>query len=1336
MSVTVEGNLKKGSLKKLKVGERTVLELLSVFYLPTGQTTVSKALEKLKYKGDVKADLESLEAAGWVVRPRSTAFRVHPEWVEHVSLEASRAGRFADLRRAMPAKGSLISALEEYPEGVRDLRILYYSNDKLEFCRKLAELAKRFPLQYDQDPPLNTLAQGHRDGGWLADADPTLRNLVIQGVMLRGTQSFQIPATVLDWLDSHRKSEQPDLFLLKLYWQHRFLADEGDKARKAVNGVAGLEAIVGWSDMENGKTKQAVAQFEKALVVAQRETTGKARLTGWPGFLMAVAYIREGQEKEAKAYLEGLKGLDFSGLKWLQVVRRDGGVAEPAFLAGLKSRDPATDGHDSVGAFLCLYWGGLFDELIQMRSRVEKVLERANDCGQKWVSRQLEALLERLDGEKPKRSKKVALVDILAPDEAWRRSVDALMHLAQQARPVTDERVAWRIEEADGQYSVRPLLQKRSKRGDWTQGREILPARLLSNHNDCLIEEDRRALRTLVHGLDSYRVGDEGTLAELVGHPYVFREENPNARVEVQTGSPELRVLKEGEELVVDVQPVLPYFSADVGVIPEGVHRLRVYRVTEAQREIARVIGKGLRIPVESNDILRRTVEAMSPLIGVQSDFSGTFEGVREVDPDSRPHLFLFPYDDGLRLEFRVRPLGEEGPTLVPNKGGRQVLAELKNGRVQARRDLEKELELAVEVLNACPNVTRFGPGGFNHLVPHPADCLEILEELAELPEGVLSVHWPEGKTMNVRRPAGELVMSVKKDRDWFAVDGKLKVDEDLVLDIKELMEKMQTAHGRFLELGEGKFLALTEKFRQKLEHLNDIGYGFNGGVRVDALAASMAFGDDPEIEGDKHWKARLNSLQEVRGYRPALPSTLQADLRDYQMEGFRWLSRLAKMGTGACLADDMGLGKTLQAISVILQRASEGPTLVIAPTSVCPNWFAEVRKFAPTLQPVLFADSEREEVVKGLGPYDVLITSYGLVTRENELLMSRDWTTMVIDEAQAIKNYRTKRFEAVAAIPAGFKIATTGTPIENNLDELWALFRFLNPGLLGQRERFSQRFSQKIEANDKDARNRLRLMVRPFILRRLKREVLDELPPRTEVTLHIDLSDDEKALYENLRRQALEQIEKDEKNTQPLAVLAELTKLRRLCCHPYLVAPDESITPSKLEAFSNLVQELLEGDHKALVFSQFVDVLKLLEAELKELGVSYQYLDGSTPAKERANRVAAFQRGEGDIFLISLKAGGTGLNLTAADYVIHFDPWWNPAVEDQASDRAYRIGQTRPVTVYRLVAQGTVEERIIALHKEKRDLADSLLEGSDQVGRLTSEDLVGLLRESALPGS
>jgi SNF2 family DNA or RNA helicase len=407
----------------------------------------------------------------------------------------------------------------------------------------------------------------------------------------------------------------------------------------------------------------------------------------------------------------------------------------------------------------------------------------------------------------------------------------------------------------------------------------------------------------------------------------------------------------------------------------------------------------------------------------------------------------------------------------------------------------------------------------------------------------------------------------------------------------------------------------------------------------------------------------------------------------------------------------------------------------VVAPTSVCHNWSAEIERFAPSLNVhVLREAQDRGARVETLRPLDVLITSYGLLAQEEDLLSKTKWQMAVFDEAQAFKNAETRRAQAARKIEADFRLALTGTPIENDLDELWSLFNTINPHLLGSRERFQSRFAAPIE-RQKDMRvlGSLRSLVRPFMLRRTKSMVLSELPPRTEVTIEVELPPDERAFYEALRQNALETLSKlsgpgGEKGAQRIHILAEITKLRRALCHPSLVDPGSLLPGAKLATFLELSDELLRNRHKALVFSQFTGQLEQVAKALDSRGISYQYLDGSTPPKEREKRVEAFQSGQGDLFLISLRAGGTGLNLTAADYVIHLDPWWNPAVEDQASDRAHRIGQQRPVTIYRLIATQSIEEKILDLHKRKRDLASDLLEGAEMTGKLTNEDLIGLI--------
>jgi SNF2 family DNA or RNA helicase len=608
-----------------------------------------------------------------------------------------------------------------------------------------------------------------------------------------------------------------------------------------------------------------------------------------------------------------------------------------------------------------------------------------------------------------------------------------------------------------------------------------------------------------------------------------------------------------------------------------------------------------------------------------------------------------------------------------------------------------------------------------------------------------LVLRWPKGKKISLSKKleSQHLQLALTKNSEWFDITGNLQVNDNEVLELRKLLELVKSSNGRFIELGSEQILALSDDLRHKLELINQVSddgkFHPLATLQIEEATAGM------RMKTLHAWDQQTAKMHEANSIVPKLPSTFQAQLRDYQFAGFDWGMRLAHWGAGACLADDMGLGKTLQALAILLARANQGPSLVIAPTSVCFNWQQEALKFAPTLNIKLFADSsntiQREIMLNELSNFDCVIISYGLLQRESDILSQVSWRTIVADEAQALKNPLAKRTKAAYALKGDFKMITTGTPIENDLSELWSLFRFINPGLLGNVKRFAKRFAVPMENANEDplaarkASQGLKTLIQPFILRRMKNQVLTELPPRTEITISVEMSSKEQAFYEALRLNAIDNISKSGKQAnageQRIRMLAELVKLRQACCHPKLVITESEIPSAKLAALDELLNELRLNKHKALIFSQFVGHLQLIKQHLESKDFSYQYLDGSTPQKERQKRVNAFQSGDGDIFLISLKAGGFGLNLTAADYVIHMDPWWNPAVEDQASDRAHRMGQIRPVTIYRLITQNTIEEKIVALHQHKRDLADTLLSGNESVSKLSVEDMLNLLKDT-----
>jgi len=452
---------------------------------------------------------------------------------------------------------------------------------------------------------------------------------------------------------------------------------------------------------------------------------------------------------------------------------------------------------------------------------------------------------------------------------------------------------------------------------------------------------------------------------------------------------------------------------------------------------------------------------------------------------------------------------------------------------------------------------------------------------------------------------------------------------------------------------------------------------------------------------------------------RAPLPEGLVAEVRPYQQVGVDWLSLLREAELGGILADDMGLGKTLQTLCALRGRA-----LIVCPKSVVYNWAEEVARFRPNLRVAIYHGTKRE-----LDPTaDITLTTYAVLRLDTERLAAETWDAVVLDEAQAIKNETSQTARAAFQLKGRFRVALSGTPVENHLVELWSLMHFANPGLLGGRSSFAERYSDAIAQGNREAAARLRAKIRPFVLRRMKREVLPELPPRTDAVLHVELDEAERSVYDAVRvatRQAL--TSKLAEGGGVLAALEALLRLRQAACHSALVPGQHAETSSKVEALLEALSDAAEDGHKALVFSQWTSLLDKVEPHLDAAGIPYTRLDGST--RDRGAVVARFQDEAGPpVMLVSLKAGGTGLNLTAADHVFLLDPWWNPAVEDQAADRTHRIGQDRPVIVYRLVANDTVEERILALQQRKRNLADVALGQADHAGGITREELLSLL--------
>ena len=565
----------------------------------------------------------------------------------------------------------------------------------------------------------------------------------------------------------------------------------------------------------------------------------------------------------------------------------------------------------------------------------------------------------------------------------------------------------------------------------------------------------------------------------------------------------------------------------------------------------------------------------------------------------------------------------------------------------------------------------------------------------------------------------------------------------------EELVEYLDgfSRQQRYVRLTSGDLVRIGDNLKVAQELADGLG------VSVEELAAGRAGlasarsllidallerADGVRLERDAGFHRIVRDFESYGDADIDVPAGLEATLRGYQEDGFRWLGTLERLGFGGILADDMGLGKTLQVIAHVLAQKETGRggcTLVVCPASLVYNWMSEISRFAPGLAAVavLGTKAARRVLIGGHEGADILVTSYDLLRRDVEEYAPLHLSRVVLDEAQYIKNPKAQVTRAVKCLDADVRLALTGTPIENRLADLWSIFDFLMPGYLGTRDQFAKRYEGPVEAGEHDGRRLLRCAIGPFVLRRLKSEVLADLPEKTESVVYSQMSPRQRKLYLATQDRLALQVQHMDKGgpqgPERLKVLAELTRLRQICCDPRLCLDGYEGGSAKLETCLELVSQARDAGHRVLVFSQFASMLDLIGQRLSAAHVTWFQLTGRTSKEARERLVRRFQAGEADVFLVSLKAGGVGLNLTAADVVIHYDPWWNVAAQDQATDRAYRIGQRRDVSVMRLVVEGTVEEKIVRMQEAKRDLAASVLDGEEVRSLLlTRDDLLALL--------
>lgn len=1368
---------------RLSDDEQLVLLAMSVLFVPVGQTRLKETLRdtrvvETKVYKQINQGLKEKLLRQKLISVSNDGWRCAQGGLSEVLIKMLIEKHF-DLFVALSKQCLMQTAYVPYQlqlfYQLRDLRIFLYFGDAEKFAEQFWAIQKSYSSSQFIEV-LDLLFFSPFDENWFAGINATIKSQVLMYYLkhkLFNLEDMGKPLQLLqDSIDE--KSEDIDA-KLQCIAEYKIIQGDVqgiDTLLKEDLSVRGLSLQGSLCFIQN--SNDAALEFYYAAIDLIKKQTRKRNvfLPGIHGYFFNLALWKT-QKAEHLGFLKKqltitLKAQERDPFIYLSSRLQemiDVYQTQQEFKSAYQLNRMLEGAYDMLFHCLLLYWLDQSESIAQdYLRRLESYCLQAEKGRFFYYAAVSAVLLEKLHtknmqvkalAETYKDSPFVHIVDILPRVEPWQRALQALTHIqtakgAQSADAHRASRLIWLLTLSEQAALLEPREQKLGKTGRWTKGRPIALKRLHDELGsfDFLSDQDRKICAQMETEYEDsyyrysykehYFLGADAILAA-VGHPNIYwaNASQYNTPITLSKAEPQLLVTTEDDNLRISLHPVIRSESAIFERTADN--EVRIYQANEQHRQVAAILGsEGLSVPHKAKQQVIDSIASIASTLTVQSDIEGLALNIETVDVDGRLHVHLQPVGDGLQVEVFVQPFADAGPIYKPGAGGVTVFAEIDGKQLQTVRDFSLEAAHLEQLQGECPGL--YPSKEAKWLLDEPEMALEALLVLQTLGDFVV-LEWPKGQKIKVSREAGleQAHFSVRKEQDWFSVDGELQVDEEQVYDMQRLINLLNATSGRFLKLEEGQFIALTSELRQRLEDISGLGEQKGKKLQFHALAAPAL---DEALEGmdvkaSKQWQAQLEKLASMADLEPVLPSTLQGELRDYQLEGYQWMARLAHWGAGACLADDMGLGKTIQALSLILSRAMNGPTLILAPTSVCMNWLEEAQRFAPTLKVWHFGSGDRKKIIEQADAFDLIVCSYGLLQTEAELLTGKHWHTIVADEAQAIKNALTKRSQAAMALQADFKMITTGTPIENHLGELWNLFHFINPGLLGSLKKFNERYAQAIE-NDKDHATQLRLkkLLRPFILRRLKTDVLKELPARTEITLHVELSQEERTFYEAMRRNAVEamakaQQEEQQAGQQHLKVLAEIMKLRRACCHPKLVMEDSPLSSAKLQAFEELVDELIDNRHKALVFSQFVGHLAIIKELLDKKGINYQYLDGSTSIANRKKAVNAFQAGDGDVFLISLKAGGSGLNLTAADYVIHMDPWWNPAVEDQASDRAHRMGQKRPVTIYRLVAKDTIEDKIVDLHAHKRDLASSLLEGGEVSGKLSVSDMMALIRET-----
>lgn len=704
----------------------------------------------------------------------------------------------------------------------------------------------------------------------------------------------------------------------------------------------------------------------------------------------------------------------------------------------------------------------------------------------------------------------------------------------------------------------------------------------------------------------------------------------------------------------------------------------------------------------------------------------------RYISEDLNAKIYFDRHKDGIKAELRYSYGDYEFNSFGNASSGSYIIV----------RQRESEDAIVDEI-----HKLGFNPYKNYYLLKDEDLIYEFLSGRVMDLDGIANLYYSEDFRKLGITSTGSFNANVRVNNDINLLEVDFSFDDVPKEEIRNLLHAYQVKK-KYYRLKSGSFIDLEDNSIESLSKI--LGYLNVNSKNIEenklllekqhAVYLDKVFSDKRlKLYKDKDFAALTERIlnPSITGF--AIPDEVNAELRPYQVTGYKWLRTLAESELGGILADDMGLGKTLQSIvfmaSGLVESKEKGEPsphyLIICPTSLTYNWLDEIENFTPFINAIVVSGTpaERKDIIEQYEKYDVLITSYPLIRRDIKSHETINFNAVFIDEAQFIKNDSSLNAKSVKQVNAKHKFALTGTPIENSLSELWSIFDFIMPGYLYNHNKFVEVYEKPILKNDKEALAELHQHISPFILRRMKKDVLTELPDKYETKMLTELSEEQKKIYlsylANIKNDIQSELSEGGLDRSRIKILAALTRLRQICCHPSTFLDNYQGGSGKLDLLMEIIPDAIANEHRILVFSQFTSMLKIIEDELKDMNIPYFYLEGSTPTLERNDIVKRFNNGEGKVFLISLKAGGTGLNLIGADTVIHYDPWWNPAVEDQATDRVYRIGQQNKVNVIKLITKGTIEEKIYKLQRKKRELSDSIISSKEVfINTLSKEEL------------